>query len=272
MKIMSIKNFLSLLCLFLVIGCSEKQSIVTGVDEREANEIIVFLASKGIKAEKASSTTETAGGTTIVWNIAVGPNDTVQAMAYLNQYGLPRKQGTNLLELFAKEGLMTSDKAEKIRYQAGIEEQLKNTIRKIDGIIDVDVKISFPTTEETAMTGTVKPKLKASVYVKHQGVLDDPNSHIESKIKRLVSGSIDGLDYDNVTVIADRSRISDTKISGEMISAKNSMKKQVKLWSIVMTQTSAGRFKIIFFAMTALILTFGFLLGWFLYKHYLPKK
>jgi type III secretion protein J len=272
MKIASIKKILILLCLFSIIGCSERQSIVTGIDEREANEIVVFLASKGIKAEKTASTSETAGGTVIIWSIAVEPNETVQAMAYLNQYGLPRKQGTDLLTLFAKEGLMTSDKAEKIRYQAGIEEQLKNTIRKIDGIIDVDVQISFPTTETTALTAeTAKPKLKAAVYIKHQGIFDDPNSHLESKIKRLVAGSIDGLDYDSVTVIADRSRLSDTKVTGELIS-KNQDKQQVKLWSIVMTQNSAGRFKFIFLTMTALILTFGFLLGWFLYRHYLPKK
>ena len=37
---------------FLLTSCGENQSIVNNVDEKEANEIIVYLASKNIEAQK----------------------------------------------------------------------------------------------------------------------------------------------------------------------------------------------------------------------------
>ena len=40
------------LVLFLVTGCETQTEIVSNLEEREANEIIVFLASKGIGAIK----------------------------------------------------------------------------------------------------------------------------------------------------------------------------------------------------------------------------
>ncbi|HEY5234782.1 MAG TPA: hypothetical protein VIJ14_01280, partial [Rhabdochlamydiaceae bacterium] len=52
------KAFLWLLPLILLLsGCETNRVIVNNVDEREANEIIVFLASKGINAQKVSGAT-----------------------------------------------------------------------------------------------------------------------------------------------------------------------------------------------------------------------
>src|SRR3990167_237889 len=121
-------------------------------------------------------------------------------MAVLNRAGLPRRVGTNLLELFAKSGLMSSDREETIRYQAGLAEEIKNTIRKFDGVIDTDVQISFPPADVTLLPGVTPPKITAAVYVKHQGIMDDPNSHLEIKIKRLLAGSISGLSTEDVSV------------------------------------------------------------------------
>ena len=108
---------------------------------------------------------------------------------------------------------MSTDREETIRYNAGLAEQLRNTIRKIDGVLDADVQISFPPAETTP--GAPPQKTTAAVYVKHQGVLEDPNSHIETKIKRLLAGSINGLEYDNVSVISDRSRFADISLEPE---------------------------------------------------------
>lgn len=262
---------LLLFCLFSItfFGCSEDQSIVNNVEERDANEIIVFLAAKNINAYKVKATSS-GTETSIMWNIYVDPAKAVEAMAVLSQTGLPRKQGQTLLQLFAKEGLMTSETQDKIRYQAGLEEQLKNTIRKIDGVIDVDVQISFPQSEELIPTETTKPKIKASVYVKHQGTLDDPNNQLETKIKKLVAGSIEGLDYENVAVISDRSLLADINLrpSKEVIGIKASLKDKeyVSLWSIVMTKSSAMRFRLIFFTMIILIFGLAATTAYILYR------
>ncbi len=265
---------------FIFAGCESNQSIVSNVQEREANEIVVFLASKGIAAQKVLVTAEGAAAgtaTAAMWNIFVDKNKAVEAMALLNSNGLPKLRGTTLLELFKKSGLMTSDKEETIRYQAGIEEELENTIRKIDGVLDADVKISFPTSSEATLAGTEQSqKIKAAVYVKHQGVLDDPNQHLESKIKRLVAGSVDLVSYEDVSIISDKSRFTDIQMGfdSKLIGPKTLQREYVKIWSIIMPRTSANKFRAIFFTMIFIILGFGSVIGWMIYKFYpqLQKK
>ncbi len=254
-------------------GCSTNQSIVSNLEEREANEIVVFLASKGIVGQKVQMpVSATAGATATVemFSISVDNSQATDAMALLNRYGLPRRQGTNLLTLFAKSGLISSDREETIRYQAGLAEELKNTILKIDGIIDADVQISFPPSEATALPGAPVPKTTAAVYIKHQGIMEDPNSHLEVKIKRLLAGSINGLDYENVSVISDRSRFTDIvlKPDGEMIGPKALQQTYVSIWGLVLTKSSLGKFRFIFFLLIFLLILFSAALGWMVYKFY----
>jgi type III secretion protein J len=261
-------------CLLLgLTGCETNMNIVNEVEEREANEIIVFLASKGIPADKVPSpTSSSAGGgqvTAQLWSIAVPPARTTEAMAILNQNGLPRLKGVNLLDLFAKQGLMSSEKEESIRYQAGLASQLTNTIRKIDGVIDANVELSFPEQQTLpGAPGTQQQKVTASVYVKHQGILDDPNSHLVTKIKRLVSGSVTGLDINDVTVISDRSRYTDISMAQVMDELTPKSKEYVSIWSIVINKASLGTFRLIFFTLLILSIFFAVLAGWLIWKFY----
>ena len=249
--------------------------IINDVDEREANEIVVFLASKGIAAQKTISASAAPGGAAgpTLYSINVEEGKATQAMAILNQNGLPRKKGTTLLDLFAKAGLMTSDKEETIRYQAGLAEQLANMIRKIDGVIDADVQISFPAESTTpigpATAGAAPKKITAAVYVKHMGILDDPNSHLVTKIKRLVAGSITGLDINDVTVISDRSRFTDLTLAPttEALEPKAGQE-YVSIWSIVMSKSSASRFRFIFFLLIICAIVFAGIIGWMIWKFY----
>lgn len=255
----------------ILTGCEKQQAIVNQVDEREANEIIVFLASRGINATKVQAEATTTGaGPSNMWNISTPPDRMTEAMALLNENGLPRRVGTTLLELFSAEGMMTSDREELIRYQAGIAEELKNMIRMIDGVLDVNVQLAFPPEETTAMPGQKTQNVTASVFVKHQGAFDDPNNYLEMKIRRLVSGAVTALSYDDVTVVADRSRLTDLSLSarGEIISAMPRQENQAEIWSIKMDKSSTARFRFIFFSLILLLLLFGGFIVLMIYRFY----
>lgn len=260
--------------LFFLCGCENNMVIINDVNERDANEIVVFLASKGIPTHKTPSASSSPAGASATpkWSIAVPRSQGTDAMAILNQNGLPRQQGTNLLDLFAKSGFMSSEKEDTIRYQAGLAQQIGNMIRKIDGVIDADVQLSFPQEAQATITpGTTTAsvqRITAAVYVKHQGILDDPNSHLISKIKRLVSGSVTGLDVNDVTVISDRSRFTDVTLTPQIEPLEAKAKEYVSIWSIVMSKTSAGRFRFIFFLLTVFTLLFAALLSWMVWKFY----
>ncbi len=269
-------RFLKLLVfatLIFLTGCENQKMIVNDIPERDANEIVVFLASKGIpsmKIQAPGAAGPAAVTTEILWSIAVDEKQEVNAMAILNRNGLPRRKAPSILELFAKSGLISSEREENIRFQAGLAAQIAGTIRKIDGVIDATVELSIPQ-QEVILPGTdagTKKRSTASVFVKHQGILDDPNSHLVTKIKRLVSGSIAGLDINDVTVISDRSRFTDITL-GEMpedITPK--AKEYVSIWSIVMSKSSALRFRLLFFTLIFGMIVFALLLGWMFWKFY----
>lgn len=267
---LKIKSFLTLITLLLLSACTENKSIVMDVDEREANTIVVFLASKGIHASKVMQPQNTTGGANqgSLFQIEVKEPEMTKAMAYLNQNGLPRMQTTNLLTIFAKSGLMSSTSEETIRYQAGLAEQISGTIRRIDGILDAQVQIAFPK-EDTSIGNTGTPeKITAAVYVKHQGILDDPNSHLVAKIKRLVAASVSGLDINDVSVIPDRSRFLDLNLttSPEMLSGASS--NYVEIMSIKMAPSSVSAFQSLFFSLLSLGIFFFLIALSLLWKCY----
>lgn len=271
MRLLS-KLFIFAALIFLT-GCENQKVIVNDVPEREANEIIVLLASKGVTAMKqeAPSTGGAAVGaaTGTLWSIAVPEKQEVEAMAILNRIGLPRKKTVSLLDIFAKSGLISSATEETIRYQAGLAAQIAGTIRKIDGVIDADVELSIPPEETGIPTpGAVRQKPTAAVFVKHQGILDDPNSHLVTKIKRLVSASVPGLDVNDVTVISDRSRFTDITLGELPEEITPQAKEYVSIWSIVMSKTSAARFRVLFFILIFTMVVFGLFLVWMLWKFY----
>ncbi|MES2200475.1 MAG: type III secretion inner membrane ring lipoprotein SctJ [Chlamydiota bacterium] len=275
------RSILLLLCaLFYLTGCQQNTVIVTAVEEREANEIIVFLASKGIAASKLAFTSSSPGGAQggSKWNISVNANKSTDAMAILNQNGLPRIKGVNLLDLFGKPGMMSSEKEDTIRYQAGLSEQIASTIRRIDGVIDANVLISFPTNDGSGSAlpwePTTPQKITAAVYVKHQGILDDPNSHLIIKIKRLVSSSVNGLDINDVTVISDKARFADITLgqSPEMLSTIAQEDNYVSIWSIVMSKNSASRFRVVFFFLCFFMVIFALFTAWLVWKIYPTLK
>lgn len=254
----AIKHFFILTTLLFLSSCSESRSIVMNVDEREANTIVVFLASKGIQASKTAqaATTGAASGAPSLFSIFVPEKESTKAMAFLNQNGLPRLPSTNLLTLFAKSGLMSSASEESIRYQAGLAEQIASTIRRIDGVLDAQVQIAFPKEETALGTPTTAQKITAAVYVKHQGILDDPNSHLIAKIKRLVAASVSGLDLNDVNIIPDRSRFNDLSLTTapEMLSG-NSMN-YVEVMGLKMAPESVASFQSLFFFLLSLGLIF----------------
>lgn len=258
-----ISIFLCLGLLLLFASCAKQAIIVNAVNEREANEIVVFLAGQGIDAVKVAVEAGGGGGGggPAMWNISVDETQKYQAMAILNRAGLPRRPSNNLLKIFETTGLVPSEMQENIKYQAGLAAQIASVIQKFDGILDADVLLSIPA-ENPLDPSAEKGRVSASVYVKHSGVLDDPNSHLNTKIRRLVANAIPGLKYEDVTVIPERAQYSDVVLQSKATQEEET--KLISIWSVVLAKDSATRFRIIFssffFAVLILLLAALFLI------------
>lgn len=254
-----IRFFLALLSILLLFtSCETRTIIANNVNEREANEIVVLLAKHGLDPAKVLAPAATGGGKTQeMWNVTVPGNQIVDALAILNQAGLPRTKGTSLLDLFGTQGLVPSDLQDRIRYQEGLSEQLAITIRKMDGIIDASVQITFPQEDEPHQT------LTASVYIKHRGILDNPNSLIVTKIKRLVASAIPGLSPDNVSVITDRALYTDIMPPSERMEEELDY---VSIWGIMIAKESSSRFRLVFYTFLIFLFVFACFIVWILWK------
>lgn len=255
--------------LVMLTGCESRRTIVHDLSEAEANNIVVFLANKGITATKVKAETGAAAGAQaeVMWNISVSTEDATQAMAILNAAGLPKRRGQTLLNIFSKgSALVPSELEEKIRYQAGLAEQIASTIRKIDGVLDADVQLSIPE-QDPLNPGAPRRNVTASVYVKHTGVLDDPNTQLIPKIRRLVASSIQDLSFENVTVIPDRARFSDAPFA-QTISSLTQDRDVVSVWTVLVARESLTRFRIIFFGFILLLLMFFAALIWVVWKFF----
>lgn len=246
--------------LLLLFGCNSRTTIANSLSERDANEVVVLLVSKGVEAEKMPAAVATGGGGAgpKMWDINVPAKQITDALTILNQAGLPRVKGTNLLDLFGNQGLVPSDMQNRIRYQEGLSMQLANTIRTMDGIIDANVQITLPSDEEED-----HQKLTASVYVKHRGILDNPNSLLVTKIKRLVSSAVPGLEIDNVSVVSDRALYSDITLDqvqrGEDLS-------YVSVWGVIVAKGSVGLFRGILYTFIIIIFLLACILLWTAWK------
>lgn len=253
------RSLFFILALFFCSACDSRSMITHGLSGRDANEIVVLLVSKGVAAQKVPQAASSTGGSgEQLWDISVPAAQITEALAILNQAGLPRMKGTSLLDLFAKQGLVPSEMQEKIRYQEGLSEQMATTIRKMDGIVDASVQISFSPEEED------QRPLTASVYIKHRGVLDNPNSIMVSKIKRLVASAVPGLCPENVSVVSDRASYSDITINGPW--GLSDEMNYVSVWGIILAKHSLTKFRLVFYFLILLLFILSCGLLWVIWK------
>ncbi|MGB3471675.1 MAG: type III secretion inner membrane ring lipoprotein SctJ [Erythrobacter sp.] len=179
--------FAGLLLAFALTACSG-QELYRDIEEREANEMISVLMRAGIESSKSP-------GDKGSFTVSVAESDFAQAVDVLRQHGLPRQSFESLGTVFEKEGFTSTSLAERARLTFGTSQELANTISQFDGVIEARVHLALP--EADALTGTANPP-SASVFVKYREGMDLPAQ--TAAIKSLVTNSIEGLDYNKVSI------------------------------------------------------------------------
>lgn len=165
-----------------------KAELYTGLNEREANEMVAALLSAGIPASKSGS-----GEQMVVFVDNARFSD---AMTLLDERGLPAQTYANMGDVFKKEGLVSSPTEERARMTYALSEELSRTIALIDGVLSARIHVVLP---EADMLGRdVKPS-SASVFVRYAAGTNVQD--YAPQIKLLVANSIEGLLYDNITVV-----------------------------------------------------------------------
>lgn len=181
------KSLILLAALAFLAGC--KTDLYSNISEREVNEMMGVLMQNGITATKVS----VSDG---LFSLQVDSSEISAALAILDAQGLPRGSRQSIGEVFQRSGMISSPFEERIRYIYALGEEVAQTIQQIDGVLVARVHIVMP--EDPPLGQPPRPS-SAAVFIRQRAGFD--LEFLTPQIRRLVSSSIEGVDYESVTVV-----------------------------------------------------------------------
>ena len=193
------RKALLILCLsgtLLLTGC-ERQDLLNGLDQHQANEIIAVLQRNNIEANKKDQ-----GKTG--FSIAVNKTDFPAAVDLLRVYNLPSKPRVEISTMFPSDSLVSSPRAEKARLYSAIEQRLEQSLQAIDGVVSARVSVSYPVDSPESKDDSGLPMHLSTIVVYERDI--DPQLLI-SDVKRFLKNSFDNVSYENISVVVSKRSI-----------------------------------------------------------------
>ena len=180
---------LVLFALSAAVGCAVP--IAAGLEEGDANRVVVALDHAGIDASK-----EIDPGTEGRFRVTVPRDDASRALSTMADEQLPRTKSRGLLEAADRGQLVPSQAAEHAQLVAGMSGELERTLGGIEGVLAARVHMNLPV--QNALRDGPPPRATASVLVEHRGTT--PPLALES-VQRLVAGGAPSLAPADVVVV-----------------------------------------------------------------------
>jgi type III secretion protein J len=177
-----------LLAALLLTGCG-KVALFSDLQEGEANEMMAILLAREIGCAKSAGKDEK-------WVLKVAQGDFSRAVELLKAQGYPRDKFERIGQVFQKSGLVSSPTEERIRYMYALSQELADTLMRIDGVMNARVHIVIP--DNDPLAEKVTPS-SAAVFIRYRQGFD--LEALTPQLKNLVTRSIEGLNYDNVSLV-----------------------------------------------------------------------
>src|SRR5512138_580455 len=174
-------------------GCG-REDLLHGLDERQANEVLVALDEGGVRGEKDREDGAEGG-----WRISVPAASAEAARRILADRALPRTRPPGFSEVFAKGSMVPSPTEEHALYLHALAGELARSVESIDGVVEARVHVGLP--EPDPLRAGERPPPRASVLAKCRAAACEAVRGHEAGIRALVSGAVDGLDPAAVSVV-----------------------------------------------------------------------
>jgi len=178
--------------LLLVLATSGCSTLVQGgLDEREANEMMLVLAGTGIEATKRGQGAD--------WSIEVSRGDLSSAWRALRAVGLPRPRHTGFLQVYKERALVPGRMEEQALYLSALQEEIAQTLESVEGVVSARVHASVKT--EGRPGRTQHSVTTASVLVCYRPTDDGRLPLAEAEVQKLTANAVAGLSSEKVAVV-----------------------------------------------------------------------
>jgi len=165
--------------------------VAGGLEEGQANRIVLALDRAGVGSEKESDPA-TEGR----YRVIVERDEAPRAITAMRAEDLPSPASPGLLDSMGKGALLPSRLAEHAQFLAGLSGELERTLLAIEGMLSARVHVSLPETDP--LREGPRMKATASVLLQHRGATPPIDIH---EVKRIVAGAAPGLAPDDVAVV-----------------------------------------------------------------------
>ncbi|MFL5272690.1 MAG: secretion protein [Anaeromyxobacteraceae bacterium] len=182
---------LALLALTTACGRDE---LAHGLEESQANAVLVALDEGGIRGEKRAD--ERGEG---VWRVDVAGADAARAQRILAERELPRLRAPGFGEVFGKGSVVPSPTEERALYLHALSGELARSVEAIDGVVEARVHLALA--EQDPLRGGIPPASRAAVLVKARPGARGRVEPLAGGIAALVAGGVAGLDAGAVAVV-----------------------------------------------------------------------
>ncbi|WP_311969951.1 type III secretion system inner membrane ring lipoprotein SctJ [Pseudomonas baltica] len=215
--------------------------LYTNLGERDANAMLAVLLRDGIPAQRKIQDNGQL-------KLVVDEKRFAQAMAVLDDAGLPAQSFSNMGEVFKGNGLVSSPVQERAQMVFALSEELSHSVSEVDGILSARVHVVLP--DNDLLKRVISPS-SASVLVRY-----DPQTDINvlvPQIKTLIANGISGLDYDRVSV---------TAIKARMPASGGTQPVMASFMGLWMLEQDVSRARWLFGVLLVLALGLGGFVGW----------
>jgi len=231
------------LAALLVAGC--EAAVESGLEEAEANAIVVALHEAQIGARK-----EPDPGGDERYRVLVPADDVGPALERMREEGLPRPQAPGFDEMFGEPGLVPTATEEQARYVAALGGELSASIEAMEGVLDARVHVALPDRRRIALDEEA-PRPRASVLIRHRGARP---AYSDDAVRALIAGAVQDMAPTDVAVVGVPVEIREAN-RGERL---------VSVGPVTVTRGSATSLKAILAGALALHVVLAGLLVWVL--------
>jgi type III secretion protein J len=174
-------------------GCAGEE-VLHGLDERQANEVLVALDQGGVAASKARE-----DGAEERWRVEVPRGEGARAHRVLAERELPRARAPGFGEVFGKGSMVPTPTEEHALLLHALGGELSRSMEAVEGVVAARVHVGLRPPDPLRPGDRGAPR--ASVLLKCRAAACAAIRALEPGLRAMVAGAVDGLDPASVALV-----------------------------------------------------------------------